>query len=302
VGRVDRIGQKSQEILCYSFIPADGVENIINLRGRVRLRLKQNAEVVGTDEAYFEDDEDDQAVLNLYNEMAGILDSDPESEVDLASHAYQIWKNAIDADPSLQKKIADLPDVVFSSRHHQPTDRRPEGVLVFLRTSEGNDALAYIDEEGQSITESQFEIISAAQCGPTTPAQRHDAKHHALVQGGVRHIVQEEKMVGGQLGRPSGARFRAYDRLKHYADEVKGSLFDTANLLKTIDEIYRYPLRQSAVDTLNRQLRSGIDDIALADLVIALSQDDRLCVVDEEKEAQEPRIICSLGLFAEQPE
>ena len=31
-GRVDRIGQKSEKILCYSFLPADGVERIIRLR------------------------------------------------------------------------------------------------------------------------------------------------------------------------------------------------------------------------------------------------------------------------------
>ena len=35
-------------------------------------------------------------------------------------------------------------------------------------------------------------------------------------------------------------------------------------LHKAIDDIYRYPLRQSAVDTLNRQLRSGVDDAQLA--------------------------------------
>ena len=38
-GRVDRIGQKSEEILCYSFIPAHGVERVIKLRERVRQRL-----------------------------------------------------------------------------------------------------------------------------------------------------------------------------------------------------------------------------------------------------------------------
>ncbi|MDE6562149.1 MAG: DEAD/DEAH box helicase [Muribaculaceae bacterium] len=32
-GRVDRIGQKADKIYCYSFFPADGVEEIINLRG-----------------------------------------------------------------------------------------------------------------------------------------------------------------------------------------------------------------------------------------------------------------------------
>jgi SNF2 family DNA or RNA helicase len=38
-GRVDRIGQKSDTILCYSFLPAEGVERIIRLRARVRQRL-----------------------------------------------------------------------------------------------------------------------------------------------------------------------------------------------------------------------------------------------------------------------
>ena len=35
------------------------------------------------------------------HEKAGILDGDDDTEVDLASYAYQIWKNAIDADPGI---------------------------------------------------------------------------------------------------------------------------------------------------------------------------------------------------------
>ena len=155
-GRVDRIGQKAEEILCHSFLPADGVERIINLRNRVRTRLRENAEVVGADEAFFEDESDSQAIVNLYNERTGILDGDPDGEVDLASHAYQIWKNATSADPRLEKAVADLPDVVFSSRQHTPIAQRPEGVLVFMRTADGNDALAYVDREVRSITESQL--------------------------------------------------------------------------------------------------------------------------------------------------
>ena len=49
-GRVDRIGQAAEEIQVYSFLPADGVERLIQLRARVRQRLQENAEVVGTDE------------------------------------------------------------------------------------------------------------------------------------------------------------------------------------------------------------------------------------------------------------
>ncbi len=296
-GRVDRIGQLSESILCYSFLPAQGVNRIIKLRERVRQRLAENAEVVGTDEAFFEDDRKNQVVVDLYNEKSGILDGDADNEVDLASFAYQIWKNAITDDPSLQKTIPAMPGVVYSTRSHQPTSREPEGVLVYLRSAEGNDALAWINKNGNSVTESQFAILRAAECSPESPALLRHEKHHELVQSGVEMIAEEERSVGGQLGRPSGARFRTYERLKRYAEAVKGTLFDLPMMAKALDDIYRYPLRQSAIDLLNRQLRGGIADGKLAELVIALRDEDRLCLIDEEEQTQEPRIICSMGLF-----
>jgi superfamily II DNA or RNA helicase len=295
-GRVDRIGQKSDKILCYSFLPADGVENLIRLRARVRQRLRENAEVVGTDEAFFEDEREKQKLLDLYHEKAGILDGDADSEVDLASYAYQIWKNATDKSPDLKTAIEALPEVVYSTKPFTVADKKPPGVLVYLRTAEGNDALAWVDKDGNNVTQSQFEILRGAECLPDTPALPRQDNHHTLVKKGVEFIVAEEKTVGGQLGRPSGARFRTYERLKRYADQVKGTLFDTPQLTKTIEDIYRFPLRQSATDTLNRQLRSGISDDKLADLVIALRDDDRLCIVHEEEQSHEPQIICSLGL------
>lgn len=218
-GRVDRIGQQAENILCYSFLPADGVEEIIHLRSRVRQRLQENAEVVGADEAFFEDDRNDNVVRDLFTEKAGILDGEDDTEVDLASYAYQIWKNAITADPKLEKTVAELPNVVYSTRPHQPSDKAPEG-----------------------------------------------------------------------------ARYRTYERLKRHAETVKGTLFDSKELVKAIEEIHRFPLRSLATDTLNRQLRSGISDHALAELVIALREDGRLCQVEEEQKVQEPSIICSMGL------
>jgi hypothetical protein len=302
-GRVDRIGQSSDQILCYSFLPADGVEKLIKLRSRVRERLKANAEVVGTDEAFFEDDREKQKLLDLYNEKSGILDGDGETEVDLASYAYQIWKNATEADPPLKAGIEKLPDVVFSTKALSPayTQSHPTGgVLVYLRTAEGNDALAWMDAAGNPVTQSQFEILRAAECGPDTPAMPRREDHHELTRKGAQHIVAEEKIVGGQLGRPSGARFRTYERLKRHAESVKDTLFDSPQLARAIEEIYRYPLRQSTTDTLNRQLRSGISDDQLADLVIALRDDDRLCIVHEDEQSLEPQIICSLGLTESQ--
>ena len=209
-GRVDRIGQKSENILCYSFLPAKGVERIINLRGRVRSRLQQNAEVVGTDEAFFEDDgeEGNTAIVNLYNEEAGLLDEDRDTDVDLASHAYQIWKNAITEDPNLEKIITKLPSVVYSTKSHESTETQPEGALVYIRTGQDNDALAWVDRDGNSVTESQFTILQAAACVLETEALQPLAEHHSLVQEAARLIVSEERSVGGQLNwaDPLGAR------------------------------------------------------------------------------------------------
>lgn len=295
-GRVDRIGQQSDTIRCYSFLPADGVERIIRLRSRVQQRLRENAEVVGADEKFFEDQDDAQTVRDLFTEKAGILDGEDDTEVDLASYAYQIWKNAIDRDPELAKIVPALPNVVYSTRPHKPTADQPEGALVYLRTAEGNDALAWINKDGVSVTESQFAILKAAECQPDTPALPRHEQHHEMVAKGVKLIVETEKSVGGQLGRPSGARFRTYERLKAYAEAVKGTLFATPELLKAIEDIYKYPLLQSATDTLNRQLKSGISDQALAELVVSLRADARLCRVAEDVESTEPQVICSLGL------
>jgi Helicase conserved C-terminal domain/PLD-like domain len=295
-GRVDRIGQQGDRILVLSFLPADGVERIIRLRARVRQRLRENAEVVGTDEAFFEDDKNDQAIVDLYHENAGVLDAEADGEVDLASYAFQIWKNATEADPSLRKTIEDMAAVSYSTKAFASAEEQPGGVLVYLRTSDDNDALAWLDEQGESVTQSQLEILQAAECEPETPTLERLEQHHELVGKGVEMIFIEEKTVGGQLGRPSGARFRAYERLTRYAGEVEGTLFDTRELAATIDDIYRYPLRPVAADTLNRQLRAGISDEQLAELVIALRDEGRLVLMQEEVEEQEPQIICSLGL------
>lgn len=295
-GRVDRIGQTAQRIICYSFLPADGVERLIRLRNRVRQRLTENAEVVGSDEAFFEDDRNDNTILDLYNEKAGILDDDRDGEVDLASYAYQIWKDAVERNPELQKSIPEMPAVVYSTRDHHPTANSPGGVLVYVRTADANDALAWMDANGRPVTESQLAILRAAECAAGAPALARLDAHHALVAKAAEWIAEQEKSVGGSLGRRTGARFKTYERLKHFLADAEGTLFDTSELRRAIDEIYKYPLHDSAADALGRQLRSGVSDVTLAQLVTTLREEDRLCVVQDDARSREPKIICSMGL------
>jgi SNF2 family DNA or RNA helicase len=296
VGRVDRIGQLAENIKCYTFLPADGIEKIIKLRARVRVRLQENAEVVGTDESFFEDDRNDNAISDLYHEKSGIFDGAVDNDVDLASYAYQIWKNATDEKPELKKIIPDLPSVVYATKKLHKTIDGPPGALVFVETSQGTAALAWIDENGKDVTESQLRILNAAKCSPDEPALERIENHHELVSQGVEYIIEEERSVGGQLGSPRGARFRTYERLKRYAADVKGTLFDSDFLTKVIEDIYRYPMRQTAIDTINRQLKSGVGDQELSELVINLREDNRLCLIDKIAEELPPKVISSMGL------
>lgn len=298
VGRVDRIGQTADTICCESFMPADGVERILRLRERVRQRLRDNAEVVGTDEEFFGDEKNDQKVRDLYNEKAGLLDEDEaDAEVDLASYAYQIWKKAMDADPGLKRLIPSLPNVIYSAKAMTATDKNPDGVLVYVRTAEGNDVLARLDDQGNIISQSQKGVLDAAACLPDTAALPRKDTHHAAVQVGVRRLVDVEQNAGGGLGRPSSARSRTYERLKRYAEQVQGTLFDTDDLRRTIEDIYRYPLRDLAVELLNRQLKMGASDAALAEVAMSLRADNRLSNVEQEQQREEPTVICSLGVY-----
>jgi SNF2 family DNA or RNA helicase len=294
-GRLDRIGQKAPEILCYSFIPVDGVERIIGLRRRVRTRLKENSEVIGTDEAFFED-EDAATVIDIYNEKANALDGEGGSDVDLSSYAYQIWKNAITADKALEEAIAALPDVVYATKNFETGKNALAGALVYVQTGSGEDALAWVNRNGEIISESQFDILRAAECTPDTPALERPEQHHELVAKVAKQLATETTVVGGQLGNPRGARFQVYERTKRYVEE--GRLVSSPEMLKrALDEMYRSPLKPNAVATFNRQLRSGVSDQDLAQVLIELYQNDGLTVV-EESHGQEAtaQIICSMGL------
>ena len=285
--------------------PADGVERLIRLRSRVRQRLHENAEVVGTDETFFEDEKHDDTMLDLFTEKAGVLDDPDDSEVDLASQAYQIWKNAIDRDPALKKTIPDLPNVIFATKPVSAVPFAPgkaagtppaTGVMVYVRTADDNDALAWVDEAGRTVTESQHEILRAAACEPDTPALARLANHHELVRTGVELVAAEQRSEGGALGRPSSARRRVYERMKDHAESMRDTLFDIKPLHRAIEAIFSRPLQEAARETLGRELRGGIANEKLADLVLALHEEDRLCVHDEDADSREPRIICSLGI------
>ena len=65
-----------------------------------------------------------------------------------------------------------------------------------------------------------------------------------------------------------------------------------------MEDVYKYPLRESAAETLNRQMKTGADDETILRLAMSLREEGRLRVIHEDgDEESETQIICSLGLI-----
>jgi superfamily II DNA or RNA helicase len=297
-GRIDRIGQKAPQVFCYSCLPEKGIEKIIKLRERLKQRITENAEVVGTDEVFF--DGDPVNLHDLYAEKKGMMDEDNEDDVDLGSWAYHIWQEAVAADPALLARITTLPDVVLSTRALPAQEASsPNGVAVFVRTAQENEMLVWVNAQGEMITQSQQRILKALQCNAEEPTLERLTDHHALVRSGLEHVQKNEDAIGGQLGKKNGARYQIYNRMVQYHTAQQGTLFASQELKQAIDDIYKYPLMERAREALSRRIREHATTDDLAELVIALQESGHLVNKPDDETApthRQPHIICSMGL------
>lgn len=294
-GRVDRIGQAANEIYCYSFFPADGVEEIISLRSRLNARINENAQIVGSDEVFFEGNE--QNLRDMFNEKSGSLDDEDDNDVDLSSQAYQIWKNATDADPKLKAIIPALSNVVYSTK--ATTEGQRGGVITYAKTYNDFDVLTWLDAEENIVSQSQKRILNALACEADTPAVEPLPNHHELVSKAVGAIGNETTTVGGILGNRFSTRYRIITLLESYYNNPPTLFFSQENkdMLKlAIDDIYNYPLLEGAKFTLGRMLRTNTSD-EIVDYVLEMRKNMTLCRIDEDRnEHKDPVIICSMGL------
>ena len=165
-GRVDRIGQASPEVLVYSFLPSRGVEEVIGLRKRIARRLAENAYVFGSDEAFFGAEDEQRFLEGLYDENARLDFEEPDEEVDWASHAYEIWRNAEEHHPDLAEQAAALPDGVYATASAPPPPDGESGVLTCAEKEYNLPALAFTNLAGDSRLLDPYQALQMARCGP----------------------------------------------------------------------------------------------------------------------------------------
>ena len=101
----------------------------------------------------------------MFNEKAGALDDEDDGDVDLSSQAYQIWKNATDANPKLKEIIPQLQNMVYSTK---AVDNAGEtGVITYARTYNDFDVLTWLAPDGSVMSHSQKRIRLAMGYYPT---------------------------------------------------------------------------------------------------------------------------------------
>lgn len=298
-GRVDRIDQSSEQIYCYSFFPADKVENIIRLRTRLNDRINENAGIVGSDEVFFEGNE--QNLRDMYNEKSGSLDEDEDDvDVDLGSQAFQIWKNATDANPDLKRIIPEIPNIAYSTKKANSVIE--DGVITYARTYNDFDVLTWYNAEGDIVSQSQKRILQAMACSISEPCLPAQENHLSLVEKAVKGIKNENTNVGGILGSRFSTKRKVYELLNHYYEQPLNIFYtqEKKELLKfAIDQIYNYPLLENSKFILGRMMRTGNTHDDIVDTVIEMFENANLCRMDEDKiKHKDPVIICSMGLKA----
>lgn len=297
-GRVDRIGQKAEKIYCYSFFPDEGIEDVINLRKRLNERINANANVIGSDELFFEGNE--QNLRDLYNEKSGILDDAADDDVDLCSMAYEIWKRGTSAHPELKPIIENMSNVVFSTK--KAIEGQTDSVITYARTYNDFDVLTWRDVNGKVISNSQKRILLSMACEYDDQPQPKLENHHEIVRQSIENIHIENTSSAGTLGRRFSTRFRIWSLLDEYYNTHPIDLLYTQEMKDIVklaaNDIYQYPLLEGAKFTLGQMLRArntSNDDII--QYIIELHKNNQFCRVEENTEAsREAQILCTLGI------
>jgi len=283
-GRVDRVGQKSDHVLIYSFFH-ESVDAVLSLRQRIADRLTANAEAFGSDEQFFGSSDEVKTITDLYN--GTVDDTDSAEDVDASSLAYQYWRNAETLDAALTVRVAALPDLVDATRAKRATDTE-EGLLCYVRTEAGTDGFGWMSSDEIPRLLTGLEALRAFEATPDEPGLEHRSDHEDLLAELVRGPLATPSAVAGRL---RGVRRTLWRRLGetvfHYDADTDAAL----------EALFQHALTGEADRRLRKALRNGTSDEDLASRVAALHRDGRLVI--ESRSGNDPvRIVSSMGVSA----
>jgi superfamily II DNA or RNA helicase len=283
-GRVDRIGQESEEVLIYSFLPEGNVDKVLDLRERIRRRLTEAAQVFGSDEDFFGTPEEVSTIEGLYTGNLADVEG-AEGEVDAASYAFQVWQKAESETPELAEKARHLPDLVSAAKK-QASPEQETGVMTYVRTKRGFDGFGMAADDGQERLLTALEALRLLACSPDTKGEPLVADHFERVKSLAQGKLAKPQLVAGRLGR---IRERIHKRL------VNSLLAADPDVERALDALFESPLTSDAEDALRKALRNQ-DNENLAALVAFRYREGTL-VVPLDGNNDPLRVVCSMGVL-----
>jgi len=290
-GRIDRVGQNADEIEIYSFMPHTGVNDIIQLRQRLRRRLRDAGEILGGEDTFFDDDKSATDCVPPSNIFDGSELKVDEGDVDYATYALGIWESASEEDQALVLK---MPDVCSSTgvTEKQPVDT----VLAYSRTYGGYDFVAVNTVDGVKAISPLQGLKMSEEIVPQSPAVPLDG-HHELVKEIVK--VQFKRLVDRKAYLHNDGLRKRFNLFLNKAAQVSNLSLDKKKALDDlIDDFARYPFLEKAkpsVLAIVKASKNGESIEVLINQAINLNHDESLLNKLDVKN-DDIRIVCSLGL------
>lgn len=286
-GRVDRVGQKAKEIRVISFLPQDGVESVINLSKRLVARLKNNNEIFGGGEKFFDEDEDLVELRGLYDGTVSL--DDEEGEVDAASLALEVWQSASDDD---RRQALDLPEMVYSTK--SATEKSSPSVITYGQTDSGTDLLVRTSENKVSfITPS--EALEAMKSLPNSVAVTELPDH--IDQLGLALDAMTDQVEKSMVLVHHGLRKRLHDFLAKQVNRVDIPHQTAHKAIELLEAVMVSPIQDSVKSDVSGVLRSAKtlgDDHGQLERLITMHEEHKLLEIRDHG-ADRIQIITSMG-------
>ncbi|MGW3735048.1 helicase-related protein [Streptomyces sp. NPDC005148] len=281
-GRVDRVGQQAEEILIYSFFH-ESVEAVLSLRERIKTRLQANAEAFGSDERFFGSEEETTTIEHLYNGQ--LDDQELDIEVDASSLAYEVWARAEEETPEIAHRVAQLPDMVYSTRKAADDDDL-QGIACYVRTEGGTDGFGFATSPTDQRLLTGQEALRAFACRPNAEALPRRDDHFQLTRELAQGPLTKPSTIEGRL---RGIRKRVWNRLNGTFASADAEISDA------LDALFRRPLTRDAERRIKTAFATRSSNEDIAELIVLLYRDNRLIIPDAA--GSDPiRIVCTMGV------
>jgi superfamily II DNA or RNA helicase len=295
-GRVDRIGQQAEIVFVYTFDVGGGLDNVLRLRARIIERLHQSGVVLGSDDQFFGTEQERAVLEGLFDETKqNSFDSVAEDDVDAASYAYEVWRKAIEADPSLEQRVKSLQQGVQTTI--PATKLTKNGEVIALITSNYNiDTVMLVGRDGAT----PISPITAVAETAVVPGQHAltPVDDHLTKLGTALNRAYDDR--GQSLGAVNRINRRVYDVLQKH-ERVKDGLLKDLGARALVDLINQHPLRSAAAQRLAQVLKEDGDKPTdrLLMTVQNLAELDELVVKPDDLASGELALVASVGFRKE---